>query len=81
MLAANAPPLLPLAFGASALAGTIRTIPTTTSDPTAASLTLGFPDATFITIALGGTPPNGEDVNGILNWLSSILLNSIKTFS
>jgi hypothetical protein len=72
MLVTSAPALIPLAFAADAISGTIRAIPTTTSDPTAASLTLGFPIATFTPIPLGGTPPNGEDINGILNWLSAI---------
>ena len=72
MLAASAPALLPQPFAASAIGGTIRTIPNTTVDSTAASLALGFPIATFTPIPLGGTPPNGEDFNGILNWLSSI---------
>lgn len=72
MLAANAPAYLPIPFGASAIGGTIRAIPTTSADPTAASLLLGFPIATFTPIALGGTPPNGGDFTGILNWLSSI---------
>ena len=72
MLAASAPALLPQPFAASAIGGTIRTIPNTTADSTAASLALGFPIATFTPIPLGGTPPNGEDFNGILNWLSSI---------
>jgi hypothetical protein len=37
----------------------------------AASLHDGFPPATFSPVAAGGTPPWGQDVNGILNQISA----------
>lgn len=60
-----------LPFGAGAASGYIRSVPLTSSDPTAASLTLGFPPDTFVPVGSGGTPPNGEDFNGILNQISA----------
>ena len=71
MLASAIPPNFPIPFAASAGSGYIRTVPVTTSTPGAASLTLGFPPATFVPPASGGTPPSGLDINGITNWLSA----------
>jgi hypothetical protein len=72
MLASQVPAQLPVVFASSAVSGTyIRTIPTTTADPTAASLTLGFPPETFVAVASGGALPDGRDVNGILNELAA----------
>lgn len=72
MLASSIPAYLPEPWGTSATGGTIRSIPTTTSDPNAASLALGFPANNFVSVLLGGVGPNGEDFNGIFNWLSAI---------
>ena len=58
-------------FAADATGTFVRTIPTTTVDPAAASLSLGFPPNTFADIGAGGTPPDGRDFNGILNQLSA----------
>ena len=58
-------------FAADATGSYVRTIPTTSADPTAASLSLGFPPDTFTDIGAGGTPPDGRDFNGILNQLSA----------
>lgn len=58
-------------FAADATGTFVRTIPTTTADPAAASLSLGFPPNTFADIGAGGTPPDGRDFNGILNQLSA----------
>jgi len=74
----DVPVKFPLPFGENAVSGTIRAVPVTTTDPNAASLDLGFPENTFTPIGAGGSPPNGEDFNGILNqetawarWLSA----------
>lgn len=58
-------------FAADATGTFVRTIPTTSADPAAASLSLGFPPNTFADIGAGGTPPDGRDFNGILNQLSA----------
>jgi hypothetical protein len=60
-------------IGASAATGNIAVIPqtqTTAGDGTA-SVALGFPPETFIARAAGGEPPRGQDMNGLLNLLSS----------
>ena len=62
-------------IGASAASGNIATIPqtqTTAGDGTA-SVALGFPPETFIARAAGGEPPRGQDMNGLLNLLSSAI--------
>ena len=67
----NIPSKFPLIFGVNASGADIRPIPTTTSDPNAASLSLGFPSAIFVPVGAGGSPPDGRDFNGILNQLSA----------
>jgi hypothetical protein len=71
MQSSNIPAKFPIPFASGAGAGYTRPVPTTTGDPTAASLTLGFPPETFISPSAGGSPPNGEDVNGILNQMTA----------
>lgn len=73
MLGASVPPKFPVAFASSAPPGTgIRAIPTTPGPvPGAAALTTGFPPLTFVQPSVGGIPPDGRDVNGILNQLSA----------
>jgi hypothetical protein len=66
MQSSGAPSKFALPFAADAGGSYIRTIPLTTSDPTAASLTLGWPPETFIAIASGGALPDGRDMNGIM---------------
>lgn len=58
-------------FGADATGSFIRSVPLTTADPAAASMSLGFPPQTFTDEGAGGTPPDGRDFNGILNFLSA----------
>lgn len=58
-------------FAADASGTYIRTVPTTSADPNAASLSLGFPPNTFTNIGAGGAPMDGRDLNGILNALSA----------
>jgi hypothetical protein len=66
MHSSDIPARFPTAFGASADAGLIRTVPATSADPFAASLALGFPPATFTDPSAGGKNPDGRDFNGIL---------------
>lgn len=61
----------PLVFGAGAAGAYIRSVPQTSTDPAAASFTLGFPPQTFTDESAGGTPPDGRDVNGMLAYLSA----------
>ncbi|MDE7547898.1 hypothetical protein PY793_07845 [Acetobacter fabarum] len=62
-------------IGAAAAAGNIAVIPqiqAVAGDGTA-SVALGFPPETFIARAAGGEPPRGQDMNGLLNLLSSAM--------
>jgi hypothetical protein len=69
---APTPPVVVKAFGADASdPDFINLIPETTTDPGRASLELGFPPQTMTPEIAGGTPPFGQDVNGILFMLSS----------
>jgi len=58
-------------FGESANPVNIRPIPVTTADPTAASQTTGWPANAFVPSGAGGIPPDGRDMNGLDNQLSS----------
>lgn len=58
-------------FAQSATGSFVRAIPQTTADPAAASFDVGFPPQTFTDQGAGGTPPDGRDFNGILNFLSA----------
>lgn len=58
-------------FAEDATGTYVRTVPQTTADPAAASFELGFPPQTFTDEGAGGTPPDGRDFNGILNFLSA----------
>lgn len=71
MLLANIPAWFAKRFGADATGSYIRTVPATTADPNAASMALGFPPNTFVDEGAGGSPPDGRDFNGILNYLSA----------
>lgn len=62
---------IPFANGAGA--SYIRAIPQasqTGTSPGAASLTDGFPPATFVSTSGGGVPPSGQDFNGILKQIT-----------
>src|SRR5690606_14679104 len=48
-------------------------IPATTVDPGRASLELGFPPQTMQPVIAGGTPPYGQDINGILRMATAHL--------
>jgi len=58
-------------WGGDATSSYIRAVPATTADPNAASMSLGFPPNTFVAEGAGGSPPDGRDFNGILNFLSA----------
>jgi hypothetical protein len=60
-----------IGFASSAGAGFIRAIPQVpTGTPGQASLQVGFPPENFSPVASGGTPPFGQDFNGLLNQIT-----------
>lgn len=74
MLASAIPASFPVPFAAAAGGGYIRPIPQASQigiQDGAASLTDGFPPLTFLPVASGGTPPFGQDVNGVLNQVTA----------
>ncbi len=73
MLASGIPTRFPIPWGNSAGGSYIRTIPEASQigiQNGAASLTDGFPPLCFIPVSAGGTPPFGQDMNGILKQLT-----------
>lgn len=60
-----------LKFAVNAATANVRSIPQTTTDPAAASFNLGFPPQTFTDEGAGGTPMDGRDQNGILQFLDA----------
>jgi hypothetical protein len=71
MISSSVPGLVPLPFAAN---GSKHAIPTNSQigiTAGAASLNDGFPPLTFTPIASGGVPPDGNDMNGILNLISA----------
>lgn len=71
MLLSDLPTWSPKKFAEDAAGTFVRSIPQTTVDPAAASMSLGFPPQTFTDEGAGGTPPDGRDFNGILNFLAA----------
>jgi hypothetical protein len=74
MLNSSIPTKFPLRWGQNAGGAYIRSIPTTSQigiQNGAASLNDGFPPLTCQPIASGGTPPWGQDHNGILNQITA----------
>jgi len=71
MLSSNIPNWPAKRFAEDASGGFVRPIPQTSSDPGAASFALGFPPQTFTDEGAGGTPPDGRDFNGILQFLTA----------
>jgi hypothetical protein len=67
MKAINIPTLQPVPFATNAASGNKRSIPATqpAGSPGAASYDIGFPPETMQPIASGGTPPYGQDFNGL----------------
>lgn len=71
------PTRFPIPWANSAGPSFIRTIPTNSQIPIqagAASLTDGFPPDCFTPVGAGGTPPFGQDFNGILNEITKWLI-------
>lgn len=74
MKASDIPTKFVLPFASSAGAGFIRTVPLASQigiQAGAASLVDGFPPVCFLPVGAGGTPPFGQDMNGILNQVSA----------
>lgn len=61
------PSKFPIPWANGASSSYTRVIPEASQPEGAASLTDGFPPATFTPLASGGSPPDGRDMNGILN--------------
>jgi hypothetical protein len=73
MLSSSIPARFGIPWGASAGGAYIRAIPQASQigiTAGAASLTDGWPPATFLPIGAGGTPPFGQDFNGILKQIT-----------
>src|SRR5574337_2127576 len=74
MLNSSIPNKFPLRWAQNAGGAYIRSIPTTSHvgiQNGAASLNDGFPPLCFQPMGSGGTPPWGEDTNGILNQITA----------
>lgn len=74
MLASSAPTSFVAPFANAAGAGFIRSIPVNSQigiTAGAASLADGYPPVCFVPVAAGGTPPFGQDTNGVLNQISA----------
>lgn len=66
------PPIVTQPFGLNAAAPYIQNpIPVTTLDDARASFDLGFPPRTMTEVIAGGTPPYGQDMNGILYMITA----------
>lgn len=73
MLAADVPARFNIPFADAAGGAYIRPIPEASQigiEDGAASLTDGFPPDTFTPVTAGGTPPFGQDFNGLLNQIT-----------
>lgn len=73
MLAASVPTKFQIPFANSAGTGYIRNVPQASQigiTAGAASLTDGFPPVCFQPVGAGGTPPSGQDFNGLMKQLS-----------
>jgi len=72
MLANNIPYKFAQPWASAASPGFInRPIPTVSQSGTAASQSLGFPPATSLNLAAGGTPPDIADFNGMMHYVTS----------
>lgn len=75
MKASDIPGKIQLPFGASAGGSYIHAVPVASQTgitPGAASYTDGFVPLNFLDPLLGGVPPDGQDLNGILNAISAL---------
>jgi hypothetical protein len=74
MQASAIPSKMPLTFGSSAGSSYLRTVPNPSQISTqagAASYTDGFPPVCFTPVGSGGTPPFGQDFNGLLKQITA----------
>lgn len=74
MLLSSLPPKIALPFANNASASNVRAIPTPSQQGIlqgAASFYDGFPPTCFIPTTSGGTPPFGQDFNGLLNQVTA----------
>lgn len=74
MKASDVPAKFVLPFASNAGAGFTRAIPVASQigiQAGAASLVDGFPPVCFLPVGAGGTPPFGQDMNGLLNQVSA----------
>lgn len=67
------PKLLTKPFASEGLRNSIAEDVTETTPANAATYTKGFPAVTMTPIAVGGQPPSGKDMNGILTSCPAIL--------
>ena len=74
MLSTGVPANIAVPFASGAGSGYKRTVPVPSQisvTPGAASFTDGFPPLNFVDPTLGGVPFFGQDLNGVLNWMSN----------
>ncbi|WP_116520998.1 hypothetical protein [Achromobacter insuavis] len=71
MQASNAPSKSPVPFAESGSKNTIPVASQIGVTPGLASFTDGFPPLTMTPLTAGGIPPRGQDINGILYFLSA----------
>jgi len=74
MQLADIPPKFPIPFANGAGVGFIRPIPVPSQSgitPGAASLTDGFPPLNLTPLGVGGVPPFGQDMNGLMNQVTA----------
>jgi hypothetical protein len=71
MLIASIPTKIDIVWASGAGGSAIRVIPDSSSDPNAASWTLGWPPNTAVDPGAGGDPPDWRDFNGMPNMLSA----------
>jgi hypothetical protein len=72
MLASSIPSKIQLPFASSGSKNTIPVPSQISITPGAASFTDGFPPLNLTPIASGGIPPDGLDMNGILNQITAV---------
>lgn len=65
------PQILPNAIASQASSADINVIPNTTTEYGAVSVAKGFPTETRLPLTNGGVPPKQQDMNGLLNLISS----------
>ncbi|MGJ3354629.1 hypothetical protein [Providencia sp. Je.9.19] len=72
------PKLIPVPFANSGIKDDIPKVKSTSMSDEKASWETGFPEATMLPVYAGGLPPDGRDVNGVLNQISENLVFQSK---